>query len=51
MRRAAHSGGEDRPQMAAQPGKMLLIDTEQGRIIEDEELKRTLAEAEPYESG
>lgn len=32
-----------------QPGKMLLIDTEQGRIIEDEELKRTLAEAEPYE--
>ncbi len=32
-----------------QPGRMLLIDTEQGRIIEDEELKRTLAEAEPYE--
>src|SRR5438105_7943141 len=32
-----------------QPGKMLLIDTEQGRIIEDEELKRTLADAEPYE--
>jgi glutamate synthase (NADPH/NADH) large chain len=28
---------------------MLLIDTEQGRIIEDEEIKRTLAEAEPYE--
>ena len=26
-----------------QPGKMLLIDTEQGRIIEDEEIKRTLA--------
>jgi glutamate synthase (NADPH/NADH) large chain len=32
-----------------QPGKMLLIDMEQGRIIEDEELKRTLAEAAPYE--
>jgi glutamate synthase (NADPH/NADH) large chain len=32
-----------------QPGKMLLIDLEQGRIVEDEELKRTLAEAEPYE--
>jgi glutamate synthase (NADPH/NADH) large chain len=32
-----------------QPGKMLLIDTEEGRIIEDEEIKRTLAEAEPYE--
>ena len=26
-----------------QPGKMLLIDLEEGRIVEDEELKRTLA--------
>ncbi|HLI66780.1 MAG TPA: glutamate synthase large subunit, partial [Caulobacteraceae bacterium] len=32
-----------------QPGKMLLIDLEEGRIVEDEELKRTLAEAEPYD--
>ena len=32
-----------------QPGRMLLIDMEQGRIIEDEEIKRTLAEAAPYE--
>ncbi|THD80658.1 MAG: glutamate synthase large subunit [Phenylobacterium sp.] len=32
-----------------QPGKMLLIDLEQGRIVEDEEIKRTLAEAAPYE--
>jgi glutamate synthase (NADPH/NADH) large chain len=32
-----------------QPGKMLLIDLEQGRIIDDEELKRTLAAAHPYE--
>jgi glutamate synthase (NADPH/NADH) large chain len=32
-----------------QPGKMLLIDMEQGRIIDDEEIKRTLAEAQPYE--
>jgi glutamate synthase (NADPH/NADH) large chain len=32
-----------------QPGKMLLIDTVEGRIIEDEEIKRSLAEAEPYE--
>ena len=32
-----------------QPGRMLLIDLEQGRIIEDEEIKRSLAEAEPYE--
>ncbi|MDZ4308398.1 glutamate synthase central domain-containing protein, partial [Allopontixanthobacter sp.] len=31
-----------------QPGRMLLIDLEQGRIIEDEELKADLAEAEPY---
>ena len=31
-----------------QPGKMLLIDLEQGRIVEDEEIKRTLAEDEPY---
>jgi len=32
-----------------QPGKMLLIDLEQGRIVEDEEIKATLAEAEPYD--
>ncbi|MGH8852196.1 MAG: glutamate synthase large subunit, partial [Casimicrobiaceae bacterium] len=31
-----------------QPGKMLLVDTEQGRIIDDEQLKRTLATAKPY---
>ncbi len=32
-----------------QPGRMLLIDFEQGRIIEDEELKAQLAGEEPYE--
>jgi len=32
-----------------QPGKMLLIDLEQGRIVEDEEIKAQLAAAEPYE--
>ena len=32
-----------------QPGRMLLIDLEQGRIVEDEELKADLAKAEPYE--
>ena len=32
-----------------QPGRMLLIDFEQGRIIEDEEIKASLANAEPYE--
>ncbi|MGC1271667.1 MAG: glutamate synthase large subunit, partial [Croceibacterium sp.] len=31
-----------------QPGRMLLIDLEQGRIVEDEELKADLAQAEPY---
>ncbi len=32
-----------------QPGKMLVIDLEQGRIIEDEELKSELANAHPYD--
>ena len=32
-----------------QPGKMLLIDMDQGKIIEDEEIKAELANAEPYE--
>ena len=31
-----------------QPGKMLLIDLEQGRIIDDAEIKRDLATAHPY---
>ncbi len=31
-----------------QPGKMLLIDFAEGRIIEDEEIKAQLAKAEPY---
>jgi len=33
-----------------QPGKMLLIDLEQGRIVSDEELKAELAAKHPYES-
>ncbi|MCP4226472.1 MAG: glutamate synthase subunit alpha, partial [Actinomycetia bacterium] len=32
-----------------QPGKMLLIDLEQGRIIGDDELKADLANAKPYQ--
>ncbi len=32
-----------------QPGKMLLIDLEEGRIVDDEELKETLALAKPYQ--
>ncbi|MBK6676950.1 MAG: glutamate synthase subunit alpha [Rhodocyclaceae bacterium] len=31
-----------------QPGKMLLIDLEQGRIVDDEEVKQTLAQQKPY---
>jgi len=31
-----------------QPGRMFLVDTSQGRIIEDEEIKRTLADEHPY---
>ena len=32
-----------------QPGKMLLIDLEEGRIVEDDELKADLAAAQPYQ--
>src|SRR5690348_7282623 len=32
-----------------QPGKMLLIDLEQGRIIGDDEIKQRLADENPYE--
>jgi glutamate synthase (NADPH/NADH) large chain len=31
-----------------QPGKMFLVDIEQGRIIEDEEIKDSLAKSAPY---
>jgi len=31
-----------------QPGKMLLIDTEQGKIIKDEEIKQKIASQQPY---
>ncbi|MEY4380532.1 MAG: hypothetical protein RLZZ378_935, partial [Actinomycetota bacterium] len=31
-----------------QPGKMFLVDIEQGRIIEDDEIKDTLAKEQPY---
>ncbi len=32
-----------------QPGRMLLVDTAQGRIVDDEEIKATLAAEHPYE--
>src|SRR5574341_2237745 len=31
-----------------QPGRMFLVDTKEGRIISDEEIKREMASAEPY---
>ncbi len=31
-----------------QPGRMLLIDTEEGRMISDDEIKHTVASARPY---
>ncbi|OAA90394.1 glutamate synthase large subunit [Clostridium ljungdahlii] len=31
------------------PGKMFLVDTAQGRIIDDEELKRDICKSKPYE--
>jgi glutamate synthase (NADPH/NADH) large chain/glutamate synthase (ferredoxin) len=31
-----------------QPGKMFMIDLEQGRMVDDEELKSTLANSKPY---
>ncbi len=31
-----------------QPGKMLLIDTEKGKIITDEEIKKQIASRQPY---
>ncbi len=33
-----------------QPGKMLLVDLQQGRIISDDEMKATLAAAHPYKA-
>jgi glutamate synthase (NADPH/NADH) large chain len=33
-----------------QPGKMFLIDMEQGRIIDDEEIKAELSSAKPYQA-
>ncbi len=32
-----------------QPGKMFLIDLEQGRMVDDEEIKATLAHSKPYQ--
>ncbi len=37
-------------QWRLQPGKMLLVDMEEGRIIDDAELKASLANAKPYQA-
>ena len=34
-----------------QPGKMLLVDLEQGRLIPDDEIKAQLAKSHPYRDG
>ena len=34
-----------------QPGKMLLVDLDEGRIISDEEIKAQLAKSTPTRSG
>ena len=31
-----------------QPGKLFLVDLEQGRIVEDEEVKREVSTQQPY---
>ncbi len=40
--------GEIKEKGRLQPGKILLVDTQEGRICRDEELKAELAEARPY---
>ena len=40
---------EIKEQWRLQPGKMLLVDLEEGRIVDDAELKATLADAHPYQ--
>jgi len=41
--------GEVRSKGRLKPGKMLLVDTEEGKILYDEELKKQLASEYPYE--
>ncbi|MBI1724730.1 MAG: hypothetical protein HYR52_03720, partial [Candidatus Tectomicrobia bacterium] len=31
-----------------QPGRMFLVDTEQGRVVDDDELKESMAARRPY---
>ena len=48
-RRARHSRREHRcVKERLQPGRIFLVDTAQGRIVDDEEIKRELAAEHPY---
>ncbi|MDR3250356.1 MAG: glutamate synthase large subunit [Tannerella sp.] len=42
--------GEIKAKGRLQPGKIILVDTEQGKIFFDEELKEELSQAKPYRS-
>jgi glutamate synthase (NADPH/NADH) large chain len=46
--RPADPRGDHRREWRLQPGKMLLIDLEQGRIVSDDEIKQQLSNALPY---
>jgi glutamate synthase (NADPH/NADH) large chain len=55
-RRAGQRGRRPRPRPARggqegrlQPGRMFLVDTDHGRIVDDEEIKRELAGQHPYD--
>src|SRR6266850_4149399 len=53
---ASEGGGVPNPEekivrkWRLQPGKMLLVDLEEGRIIDDDEIKRKLAAEHPYDA-
>ena len=49
-RRARYRAVEGDPKVRLQPGRMFLVDTEQGRIVADEEIKDSLAAEHPYQA-
>ena len=46
--RARHRPGQGGAQGPPQPGRMFLVDTAQGRIVDDDEIKAQLAAEHPY---
>jgi hypothetical protein len=48
MRLPADPGEKIIKKWRLQPGKMFLVDLEKGRIVDDKELKESLASAKPY---